>query len=124
MPSPKQTLNVAMVGSGSIAKAHSNAFRQVAHFFDVPYDLRLKVICGRNQARLDSAAAHWGWEEVSTDWQAVVARPDIDVVDIAAPNILHAPIAIAAARGRENGVVREAAGHFAAGSRKHGRCGA
>ena len=98
MPSPKQTLNVAMIGSGSIAKAHSNAFRQVTHFFDVPYDLRLKVICGRNQARLDSAAAQWGWEEVSTDWQAVVARPDIDVVDIAAPNILHAPVAIAAAR--------------------------
>jgi len=39
MPSLKQTLNVAMVGSGSIAKAHSNAFRQVTHFFDVPYDL-------------------------------------------------------------------------------------
>ncbi len=98
MPSPKQTLNVAMIGSGSIAKAHSNACRQVTHFFDVSYDLRLKVICGRNQARLDSAAAHWGWEEVSTDWQAVVARPDIDVVDIAAPNILHAPVALAAAR--------------------------
>jgi predicted dehydrogenase len=98
MPSLKQTLNVAMIGSGSIAKAHSNAFRQVTHFFDVPYDLRLKVICGRNQAKLDSAAAQWGWEEVSTAWQAVVARPDIDVVDIAVPNILHAPVAIAAAR--------------------------
>src|SRR6476646_1625057 len=98
MPSPKQTLNVAMVGSGSIAKAHSNAFRQVTHFFDVPYDLRLKVVCGRNQATLDSAAAQWGWEEVSTDWQAVLARTDIDVVDIAVPNALHAPIAIAAAQ--------------------------
>ena len=97
MPSPKQTLNVAMIGSGSIAKAHSNAFRQVTHFFDVPYDLSLKVICGRNPAKLDSAAAQWGWEEVSTDWQAVVSRPDIDVVDIAVPNVLHAPIAIAAA---------------------------
>jgi predicted dehydrogenase len=98
MPLPKQTLNVAMIGTGSIAKAHSNAFRQVTHFFDVPYELGLKVVCGRNQARLESAAAQWGWEEVSTDWQTVVARPDIDVVDIAVPNILHAPIAIAAAK--------------------------
>jgi predicted dehydrogenase len=95
---PKQKLNVAMIGTGFIAKAHSNAFRQVTHFFDVPYELDLKVICGRNQAKVESAAAQWGWDEVSTDWQAVVARPDIDAVDIAVPNVLHAPIAIAAAK--------------------------
>ena len=95
---PKQKLNVAMIGTGFIARAHSNAFRQVTHFFDVPYQLGLKVVCGRNQSKLESAAAHWGWEETSTDWQAVVARPDIDVVDIAVPNVLHAPIAIAAAQ--------------------------
>ena len=98
MPLPKQTLNVAMIGSGSIAKAHSNAFRQVSHFFDVPYELDLRVMCGRNQSKLEAAATQWGWQEVSTDWQAVVARPDIDVVDIAVPNILHAPVAIAAAK--------------------------
>lgn len=95
---PKQKLNVAMIGAGFIGRAHSNAFRQVAHFFEVPYEIRLQVICGRNRAKLDSAAAQWGWQEVSTDWQAVVERPDIDVVDIAVPNALHAPIAIAAAK--------------------------
>ncbi len=95
---PKQTLNIATIGTGSIAKAHSNAFRQVTHFFNVPYDLTLKVICGRNQTKLESAASRWGWQEVATDWQAVVSRPDIDVVDIAVPNALHAPIAIAAAQ--------------------------
>ena len=46
---PKQKLSVAMIGTGFIAKAHSNAFRQVAHFFDVPYELGLKVVCGRNR---------------------------------------------------------------------------
>jgi predicted dehydrogenase len=95
---PKQKLNIAMIGTGSIAKAHSNAFRQVGHFFNIPYELGLKVVCGRNQAKLDSAAAQWGWEEVATDWQAVVGRPGIDVVDIAVPNALHAPVAIAAAQ--------------------------
>src|SRR3984893_14890035 len=95
---PRQKLNVAMIGTGFIAKAHSNAFRQVAHFFDVPYELGLKVVCGRNQTKLESAAAQWGWEEISTDWQDVVARPDIDVVDIEVPNVLHAPVAIAAAK--------------------------
>jgi len=95
---PKQKLNIAMIGTGSMGKAHSNAFRQVTHFFDVPYELVLKVVCGRNPDKLNAAAAQWGWLEAATDWQAVVSRPDIDVVDIAVPNALHAPIAIAAAK--------------------------
>ncbi len=96
MPKPK--LNIAMIGTGSIAKAHSNAFRQVGHFFNIPYELALKVICGRNQAKLEAAAAQWGWPEIANDWHAVVERSDIDAVDIAVPNALHAPIAIAAAQ--------------------------
>ena len=95
---PKQRLNIAMIGTGSIAKAHSNAFRQVGHFFKTPYDLNLKIICGRNQSKLESVATQWGWAETATDWQTVVGRQDIDVVDIAVPNSLHAPIAIAAAK--------------------------
>jgi myo-inositol 2-dehydrogenase/D-chiro-inositol 1-dehydrogenase len=94
----KQKLNVAMIGTGFIAKAHSNAFRQVGHFFDIPYELELKVVCGRNRTKLDLAASQWGWKETATDWQAVVSRADIDAVDIAVPNALHAPIAIAAAQ--------------------------
>jgi len=46
-------LRVAMIGSGFMGKAHSNAFRQVGHFFDLDYEVELKVICGRNQSRLD-----------------------------------------------------------------------
>ena len=93
----KQKLRLAMIGSGFIGKVHSNAFRQVGHFFDVPYELQLKVICGRNRDKLAGAGAQWGWDEVETDWQAVVGRTDIDAIDIAVPNALHAPIAIAAA---------------------------
>jgi len=49
-----------------IAKAHSNAFRQVTHFFDVPYRLNLKVVCGHTAAKSETAASLWGWEETST----------------------------------------------------------
>src|SRR5271163_4065045 len=93
----KTKLNVAMIGSGFIGKVHSNAFRQVGHFFDIPYDVRLQVICGRDRAKLDAAASRWGWSEVETDWRKVIARKDIDAVDIAVPNALHSVIAIAAA---------------------------
>src|SRR5271156_6493346 len=93
----KTKLNIAMIGAGFIGKVHSNAFRQVGHFFDVPYEVQCQVICGRDRAKLETAASRWGWREIETDWQKVIARKDIDAVDIAVPNALHAAIAIAAA---------------------------
>src|SRR5260370_23463728 len=93
---PPHKLNLAMIGTGSIAKAHSNAFRQVGHFFDIPYALNLRVVCGRDQGKLVAAAARWGWAETVTDWLAVVGRPGINVVLIAVPHSLHAPLSIPA----------------------------
>ena len=98
MPGRKQQLNIAMVGSGFIARAHSNAFHQVGHFFDAPFSLHTKVVCGRNREKLEAFAAQWEWGQTATEWEAVVTRPDIAIVDIAVPNALHAPIALAAAR--------------------------
>jgi myo-inositol 2-dehydrogenase/D-chiro-inositol 1-dehydrogenase len=94
----KTKLNIAMIGSGFMGKVHSNAFRQVGHFFDLPYELHLSVICGRNREKLEASAARWGWEEIQTDWHEIVNRKDVDVIDVAVPNALHGPIAIAAAK--------------------------
>src|SRR6266550_1669462 len=98
MPDPKRQLNIAMVGSGFIARAHSNAFHQVGHFFEVPFSLCTKVVCARDQQKLQAFAQQWDWQETALEWQSVVTRKDIDVVDIAVPNALHAPIALAAAK--------------------------
>jgi predicted dehydrogenase len=96
MPDRKE-LKVALIGTGFVARAHANAFRQVGHFYDVPFSLRPKVVCGRNPAKLQAFANRWEWDETCDDWRAVVQRTDIDIVDIAVPNALHAPIALAAA---------------------------
>lgn len=96
MSASRQTLNVAMVGTGFIAKAHSNAFRQVGHFFPNPYEINLKVVCGRNETTRSRVAEQWGWAETASDWRSVIERQDIDVVDIATPNVLHCEIAVAA----------------------------
>jgi predicted dehydrogenase len=92
------TFNVAMIGYGFMGRAHSNAFHQAGTFFDLPFNLKLKTICGRNQLNLDRMARHWGWEETATHWEDVVRREDIDIVDICTPNYLHEPIAVAAAQ--------------------------
>src|SRR5438132_14431100 len=104
MTDSKKKLNVAMIGHGFIARAHSNAFHQVARFFPIAYDLNLSVICGRNRPKLDAMASQWGWQEVATDWQEVVNRSEIQVVDIAVPNALHSSIAITAAKAGRIGL--------------------
>ena len=93
----KKKLNIAMIGAGFMGRTHSNACHQAGHFFDLPYELKLKVVCARNREAVQNFAAQWGWEEAQTEWQSVVARKDIDVVDICTPNRMHASIAIAAA---------------------------
>lgn len=98
MTNGKKKLNMAMIGHGFMGRAHSNAIHQVGRFFEVPYDLRLKVICGRNRSNLEAMAAQWGWEETASDWRSVIENKDIDIVDICTPNRLHAPVAIAAAK--------------------------
>lgn len=94
----RRKLNIALIGHGFMGRAHSNAFHQVGRFFEIPIELRLKVVCGRCEATLNRMASDWGWEETATDWEQVVGRPDIDVVDICTPNYLHEPIAVAAAQ--------------------------
>ncbi|QKZ12708.1 Gfo/Idh/MocA family protein [Spirosoma sp. KUDC1026] len=94
----KKSLNVGIVGYKFMGKAHSNAWKKAPLFFDVPSQPILKVACGRNQASLDEFARNWGWEETETDWQKLVSRPDIDIVDIALPQQLHYDVAIAAAK--------------------------
>jgi predicted dehydrogenase len=93
-----EVLNIAMVGHGFIAAVHSNAIHQVRRFFPTRFGLRTQVVCGRDRASLQAMADRWGWQETAVDWQTVIERDDIHVVDIATPNILHAPIAIAAAK--------------------------
>lgn len=88
---------MALIGQGFMGKAHSNAYRQAKHFFDIPFDLELRCLCGRNAAGLEAMASRWGWRETATDWRAAIGMPGVDIVDVAVPNHLHAEIAIAAA---------------------------
>jgi predicted dehydrogenase len=92
-----KTLNVAMIGYQFMGRAHSNAWRQVGRFFDLPREPVLKVVCGRSASGAEEAARKLGFEEHATDWEALVRRSDIDVVDICTPGDSHAAIAVAAA---------------------------
>jgi predicted dehydrogenase len=87
-----------MIGYRFMGKAHSNAWRQAPRFFNLPADVELHTVVGRDPGALEEARVQLGWKNSSTDWKAVVNSPDIDIVDINTPNDSHAEIAIEAAK--------------------------
>ncbi len=93
-----QTINVALIGTKFMGKAHSNAWKNAPYFFDMNLRPVLKVACGQDEDSLKTFAANWGWESIETDWRRIIERPDVDIVDISVPQHLHHEIAIAAAQ--------------------------
>jgi predicted dehydrogenase len=91
-------LRLGMIGYGFMGRAHSNAFRKVGNFFDLDYQIVMQAACGRDAAKAGAFAQRWGYASVETDWRKLLAREDIDLVDICAPNDVHLEIAVAAAK--------------------------
>ena len=109
-------IRVGMVGYGFMGRTHSNAFNQAPRFFDLGYEPVLTAVCARNKDRAQAFADQWGYGSVETDWQALVARDDIDLIDIAAPNDMHHDIAIAAAEAGKMVMCEKPLGRTAAES--------
>lgn len=91
-------LNVALIGTGFMGKAHSIATAVVPILFGSPVEVVRKVVVDIDEELARNAAKTYGFEEYATDWLDVVNRSDIDIIDICTPNDTHAPIAIAAAK--------------------------
>ncbi len=90
------TLDVALVGSKFMGRAHSHAWRSVGAFFDLPLRPVLHTVVARDPAALAEFAQRWGWRNTTTDYASVLADPAVDLVDIGTPNNLHAEQAIGA----------------------------
>ena len=89
-------IGVGLVGYKFMGRAHSNAYRQVGHFFDVDPVPRMRAICGRDEAATREAAAALGWEGYETDFRRLVARDDIGLVDVSTPGDTHRQVVMAA----------------------------
>jgi predicted dehydrogenase len=89
-------LRVALIGHGFMGAAHSQAWRTAPRFFDLPCDVEMAVIVGRDAEGVRRSARRYGWAQGVTDWRAAVERDDVDLVDICVPGHAHADIAIAA----------------------------
>ncbi|MCA0757810.1 Gfo/Idh/MocA family oxidoreductase [Paenibacillus sp. N4] len=92
-----EKVRVGMVGYKFMGKAHSNAYRALPMFFPDSVKPEMKAICGRDPVGLEQARSQFGWESSETDWKKLIARDDIDLIDINAPSDAHKAIAIEAA---------------------------
>jgi predicted dehydrogenase len=95
MTSKQTPLRVASIGYAFMGKAHSQAWRNVSAFFDVP-PVEQSLLVGRDASAVSAAAKKFGWKDTATDWREAIQRDDIDIIDICTPGRMHAEIAIAA----------------------------
>jgi predicted dehydrogenase len=98
MTDTSRELGVGQVGYAFMGAAHSQAWRTAPSFFPLPLTPRLRALCGRDVGAAQAVADRFGWESVESDWRALIARDDIDLVDICTPGNTHAEIAVAALR--------------------------
>jgi len=92
----KPKLRIGLIGSGFMGKAHAFGYSTAARVFDLPYELEFHTLADIGEEAAAKAAAALGFARSTSDWRALVADPDIDVVNITAPNALHKAMALAA----------------------------
>jgi predicted dehydrogenase len=92
----RPSLGIGVVGYAFMGAAHAHAWRTAPRVFDLPLTPAMVALCGRDAAAVRAAADRQGWASAETDWRELIARPDVDLVDICTPGDLHAEIAVAA----------------------------
>ena len=90
--SSAEPLRAGVVGLGYAGEQH------LKNFVRVP-GVEPMALAGLEEVRLGELGGRYGVRDLYTSWEELVARDDLDIVSIGAPNHLHAPIAIAALEG-------------------------
>lgn len=95
-----RTIGIGVIGMGWMGETHSRAYNQLAdRFFEADFRPRLVICADTVEARAQAAQARFGFGASTTDWHAVIDHPEVEVVDVTAPNGMHLEInrAVAAA---------------------------
>ena len=92
----KPALRIGLIGTGFMGKTHVFGFAAAPRVFDLPYEIVLHTVADRTDDLAAGAAERLGFAHGTGDWRALVANPEIDLVDITAPNALHKEMALAA----------------------------
>jgi len=92
-----KTFGIGLIGFGFIGKAHAYGWTNIPLFYDpVPARVRLVGVATTNPASAEKARERGGFQTSTADWRELVARQDVDVIDIASPNRAHVEQLLAA----------------------------
>jgi predicted dehydrogenase len=95
---PRHDLGVGLISVGWMGKLHSRAYQALPYVYPET-GIRPRLVHAADTApdRVVYAREVLGYERGSTDYREVLADPEVDVVSICAPNMLHREIGVAAA---------------------------
>lgn len=89
-------IGLGLIGSGFMGKTHVYGFATAQRVFDFPFELDFATVCDIDEASAELARKSFGFRQASADWRSLLSDPEIDIVDITAPNTLHKEMALAA----------------------------
>ena len=104
-------INIGIVGAQFMGRAHSNAWYDVAQFYDLPFKPVMKAACDINPAAEKDFAEHLGWLSFETSWETLVKRDDIDIIDSSCSS-----------KGRKTRDLRKACSHECRRSNANDEC--
>lgn len=94
--SGKRRLGIGLIGTGFMGKAHALGFTIAARVFDLPFELDLVSVADVTQEGAEAARGRLGFRKATADWRELLTDPEIDIIDITTPNLLHKEMALAA----------------------------
>ncbi|MQX78509.1 Gfo/Idh/MocA family protein [Sinorhizobium medicae] len=94
--SGRRRLGIGLIGTGFMGKAHALGFTIAARVFDLPFELDLVSVADVTVEGAEAARGRLGFRKATTDWRDLLIDPEIDVIDITTPNLLHKEMALAA----------------------------
>jgi len=92
----KKKLSIGLIGSGFMGKAHVFGFATAQKVFDLPMQIDLHTVADIDDKIASRAAHEFGFRNATSNWKTMIANPEIDIIDITAPNALHKEMALAA----------------------------
>ena len=109
----KRTIGVGVIGMGWMGEVHSRAYNQIKdRFFDAEFQARLVICADSVEARARQAQERFGFEACTTDWRAVISHPEVEVVDVTAPNGMHLEVNQAVAAAGKHLMCEKPVGRF------------
>lgn len=102
MRQEKKTVVVGTVGAGYAARLHASGYEKVSKI-----NVRLKTICDLNLTLANELKESFGYETATSDYDQMLADPEIQVIDIITPPFLHCDMAIKALEAGKHVIVEK-----------------